>query len=445
MSVFSKVQKLHLNRVFLWLFIPLSLMMMLVMPITRTPDEPAHLLQTYTIADGQLISSLTTSSVMVPENFSLPNSGATFSYADLRATRDVSLSSNRVTIDLPVATAIYPPVSYFPQALGMRLAMLFTDNILALQYSARIANWLVATLLLYTSLRLLPSNRMLFIYLALLPMNLQQIISASADGVAIALVYTLSAFVMHCREKRPRFTAKYYLGMLLLSIGVCCWKVFYTPMILLLLFIPADCFISRGKKRLALGCIIGINVVLLASWALVCYFTMFKDSDAGLTGQTMSGFTTFLQNPMDFLVKLFNALKKYWVYYVFHVFGYRLALSWYNICPGFFLAAASIITLCLFLFADDTKTWRPGYRIGSLGFALVCILISFFMLYLWWTPAEYTYIDGFQARYMLPLLFPVGIAIWQAPKWKISHRLPLLALVVAVDLGYLYQIVTQIA
>lgn len=435
----------RLDIVFLWLFIPLSLLMMIAMPITRTPDEPAHLLQAYVIADGQMISSFTSGTVSIPENWTLPHGGNEFTYSDLYQTKDIFLSEQCVQIDTNVATAIYPPVSYFPQALGMWIAMLFTDNLLVILYSARIANWLCITLLLYAAIRLLPSNRMLFLFLALLPLNLQQIISASADGLAIALVYALAAFVMYCMEKKPAFTWRHYLAALLLAIGVCSWKVFYTPMIFLLLFIPASCFGSSGKKKVGMGCILGTSLLLLAGWALVCFLTMFKGAESGLTGQTMSGISTFLHNPFNFLVKLFGALKANLPGYISGIFGYKNGLSWFNVAPGIFLTATSVCTLLLFLFADDTRTWRPKYRIVSLVLSLVCILLSFLLLYLWWTPAESPRIEGFQSRYVLPLLFPMGIAIWQAPRHRINNRLVLLALVTLVDLGYIWQIFTQIA
>jgi len=437
--------KHRLDLVFLWLFIPLSLLMMIAMPVTRTPDEPSHLRQAYLIADGQLISSFTSGTVSIPENWDLPHGGNEFSYSDLYQAKDIFLSDRSIQMETNAATAIYPPISYFPQALGMWIAMLFTDNLLIILYSARMINWLCVTLLLYAAIRMLPANRMLFLFLALLPMNLQQIISASADGLAIALVYALAAFVMHCMEKKPAFTWQHYLTALLLAIGVCSWKVFYTPMIFLLLFIPSTCFGSSSKKKIGMGCILGTSLLLLAGWALICFLTMFKGSESGLTGQTMSGISTFLHNPLNFLVKLFAALKSNLPGYISGIFGYKHSMSWFNVTPGIFLTAASICTLLLFFFADDTRTWQPKYRIASLGLSVVCILLSFLLLYLWWTPAESPRIEGFQSRYVLPLLFPMGIAVWQMPKHRINNRLVLLALVVLVDLGYIWQIFTQIA
>ena len=150
--------KHRLGIVFLWLFIPLSLLMMIAIPVTRTPDEPAHLLQSYLIADGQLISSLADGEVSIPENWDLPQGGSKFTYSDLYQAKDIFLSDRCIQMDTNVATAIYPPISYFPQALGMWIAMLFTDNLLIILYSARIVNWLCITLLLYAALSLVDAG-----------------------------------------------------------------------------------------------------------------------------------------------------------------------------------------------------------------------------------------------------------------------------------------------
>lgn len=123
----QKILKIRIETWFLILFIPLSLAMMLVMPILRTPDEPMHLLQTYVIADGQLGSSLATKEISVPENLISVEDPRGLTLKRLSGELQEDLSETRVEMDLNTDTAIYPPLSYFPQAAGMRLAMFATN------------------------------------------------------------------------------------------------------------------------------------------------------------------------------------------------------------------------------------------------------------------------------------------------------------------------------
>lgn len=432
------------EKLFLCLWIPLSLLMMAVTPITRTPDEPAHLQQAFVIADGQLISSLTEKTVYLPDNLLPANAGQDFSYDDLRELLHQHLSSSQRAEAIPTATAIYPPFSYFPQALGMALCMLLTDNLFAILYAARLMNWLCITLVLYGAAKLLPYSKRLFALVMLLPMNVQQMISASADGMAIALVALLTAFVLHCVTHRPAFTWKHYAVTLGLGLTLWCFKMFYAPMIFLLCFIPAECFGQQKKKRLWATGVIGGGILLMCGWILLCYMTMFQQAEEGLTGQTMANITNFLQNPADFAVKLIPALLENGLGYISGIFGYRTALSWLNIGPGLPLTLASMLLLVLAFLLDDGGKPGRAFRINGLLLPLVCLLIVFFMLYFWWTPGDSPRIEGFQARYMLPLLFTMAMACKAAPKRQVKHQWLLLAGAAAINLGYLYQIAIQI-
>lgn len=432
------------EKLFLWIWIPLSLLMMAVMPITRTPDEPAHLQQAFIIADGQLISSLTEKTVYLPDNLLPENSGAGFSYADLENLVHQRLSTSRHAEETQTATAIYPPFSYFPQALGMALCMLLTDNLFAILYAARLMNWLCVTLVLYGAAKLLPYSKRLFALVMLLPMNVQQMISASADGLAIALVALLTAFVLHCMARKPAFTWKHYAVTLGLGLTLWCFKMFYTPMIFLLCFIPAECFGQRKKKRLWVTGAIGGGILLMCGWVLLCYLTLFQQAEEGLTGQTMANITNFLQNPADFVVKLIPALLENGLGYISGIFGYKTALSWLNIGPGLPLTLASMLLLVLAFLLDDGGKPGRGFRVNGLVLSLVCLLLVFFMLYFWWTPGDSPRIEGFQARYILPVLFTLAMACKAAPKRQVKHQWLLLAGAGAIHLGYLYQIATQI-
>lgn len=437
------MRKQAFEKIFLWLFIPLSLLMLLVMPITRTPDEPAHLQQAFIIADGQLLSSLTEKRVSLPENLLPENSGPAFDYGDMRSLFSQQLSPNRYTMDTPTATAIYPPFSYFPQALCMALCMLLTDNLGLILYSARLGNYLCIVLTMYAAARLMPRSKRLFAVLALLPMNLQQMISASADGMAIALVYLLTAFVLHCMEHKPRFTWKHRALLFTLGLTTWCFKMFYSPMVFLLCFIPVQCFASRRQKvRQVTGAIAG-GFGLMAAWALTCYLLLFSGAQEGLTGQTMANLSTFFANPADFLVKLAATLKETGLIHLASLFGYKSALSWFNIMPGLPLTLASMALVLLAFILDDAVIPRKGFRLTSGGLSVLCTVLVFLMLYLWWTPAESLRVEGFQSRYLLPLLLPLGIAC--KPRCKqVNHQWLLLAAAVLIDLGYLWKIVVQV-
>lgn len=427
---------------FLLLFIPLSLLMMIAMPIYRAPDEPAHLQRIYVIATGQMVSSMTDGVIHQPVDFFGPVIAETTNYQQLKEI-NFDLSNELVEIPNPTATAIYPPVSYLPQALGMWISMLFTNNRLVLFYSARVMNWLCTMIVLWWGIRKIPKGKWVFLFLTLLPINIQEMISASADGMATTIVFALTAFVLHARETKQVFTWRDYTVMALLSMGLVCWKVFYTPMVLLILMIPQECFGSKKRSTLAkAGNMVGA-FFLVALWGIICYLGIFHGASEGIEGSTATMIQHFFQHPVDFVSRLGLTLIRYIPNYIAGVFGHKF--SWNNVVPGHVYWIGSMV-LCLAVFAADKTPGIHGRtRINMIAASLCCVLVVFMMLYVWWTPMDSEMILGFQGRYLLPLMLPVMLAV-KPPKWHKEKLLPyLMGAVVLLDVGFLIRIVQQIA
>ena len=98
-------------------------------------------------------------------------------------------------------TALYAPVSYLPQAAGIAAARLVTDRLALIAYSGRFFNWLLITVLLWGSVRILPRGKRFTILFLLMPMNLQEAFSLAPDGMTTALAVFMAALVMALREK----------------------------------------------------------------------------------------------------------------------------------------------------------------------------------------------------------------------------------------------------
>lgn len=430
------------GKCFLLLYVPVSLLMMVALPIYRAPDEPAHLQRIYAIATGQMVSSMTDGVIWQPADFFGTIRADTTNYQQL-GELSLDFSSELIEIPNPTATAIYPPVSYFPQALGMWLAMIFTNNRLVLFYAARVMNWLCIVVVLWWGIRRIPKGKWTFLFLALLPVNLQEMISVSADGMATAIVFALTAFVLYARETKQKFTWKDYAVMALLSVGLVCWKVFYTPMVLLMLLIPQDCFGSKKKGTLAkTGNIVGA-FLLVALWGIICYLGIFHGADEGIEGSTASMIQYLLQYPMDFVVRLGLTFIRYAPSYIAGIFGTNF--SWHNIIPGNGYWFSSFL-LCLMIVTAEKMPGISGQtRISMVAASISCILVIFLMLYVWWTPMDSPMISGFQGRYLLPLTLPVMLAV-KPPMWHKEKLLPyFMGATVLLDIGFLIRIVQQVA
>lgn len=419
----DRLTALPMQRVFLALFIPLALGMLLAMPILRAPDEPAHLQQSFLNAEGQTLDALLTGSFTQPEGLLEPADAAHVTRRDALAMLQESVSDGRVTCSRNTATALYPPPGYLPQTAAMALTALFTDSRGVILYSARLGNLACVTALLYWAIRLLPRGKGLAVAFTLTPLSLQQAASASLDGMAMALVFALCAFALNRREA-GRLSRGDMARMALMLLGLCCWKVAYLPAALLLWLIPGQAFGGGKRRSVTLGVMAASAALLLAAWALLCWTVMFRGADEGLNGRMAGNVARFLRAPWDFVPCMLRALAQHGGSYAAQLLGYGQSFSWFNadIGPGLWLAQAAV--LAALWRCEAGHALNAGQRWLTAGACAACVTLSFLMLYLWWTPEGSPAVEGFQGRYLLPLLLPAAAAL--QPAWKrVAPRLAL--------------------
>ena len=433
------------NRYFipLWavLFTIFSAGMMLALPINRVPDECAHLCQAYVIADGQWYQSMKTRTVTIPQQMHFFDSTVINAEGLKQAYDSVDFSCNLVQEPLFTNTAIYPPFSYLPQACGIRLASLFTGNGVILAYCGRITNWLCTFLVLLWAMKKLPAYRKLLAFVTLLPVNLQEMISLSADGMTTALVYALTAFVLSGIHHAKRFEKKDYAALVLLSMGVVLWKVLYFPAVFLILLLPAECFGSTRKKW-TVGCVVILSLAgLLLLWAGVCCFLLFQDAagEGRRERSTLMAIEYLMGQPLEFLRVLYNTVSWWLRDYLGEIFAQ--SLSWYSIHPSPWLVYSSMALCVLTFLAEDSIALCLKTRLAFLAVSGFCILLLFLVLYLWWTPVGEPLIYGFQGRYLMPLLL-MFLAAFKPHSAGVSWWTPVLYLgAAAVNCGFLLEII----
>lgn len=409
----TRLMRLPPQRIFLLLFVPLALAMLLITPIMRVPDEQAHLGQAYVMASGQTLRSLTTGRYACPEGLLATDDPTQVTLRDAAAMLGEGVSPARVEASRNPATALYPPLSYAPQALGMGLGLLTGNRALSL-YGARLGNLACVTALLYWAIRLLPRGKLLAIAFTLMPLSLQQAASASPDGGIMALTFAMTAFVLD-RCQRGRLPRRDLWALALLCLGLATWKIFYLPMALMTLMLPAACFGTRRDKACRLGAMLAGAALLLGAWLLACWALMFSGATQGPTGQTAGNLQRLLAAPWAPLTQLLPTLWHRGAGYVGQLLGYGKAFSWFNADIGWlWLAQAPLLVA---LWRCDEGHALPLRRRGLLaGLCAACVVAGLMMLWLWWNPAESPLIEGFQGRYLLPLLLPLAAAL--TPAWK---------------------------
>ena len=425
---------------FLLLFVPISLLMMLAMPMFRVADEPAHLQRAYLISTGHILPTRET--LFEPENLL---SGTGMTHAAQRSLLSEPLSETLVPSTAGFNTGIYPPLSYVPQAVGMRIARLFTSSRLAMLFGARVGAWLVSTLLLFLSIRWLPWGKGALIAIALLPMLLSEVVSASADGLAIGAAAALVAWVLRLRDAPRPIRGRSWLVTLLLSVCVVSFKLLYAPLLLVLALLPPSCFATPKQRRLLCWAPPLLCAALMLGWLGLCYTGYVAGSTAEPGAGSVSTIVPQLQyvmhHPLRCLVTLLRTLVQQFSTIVLTLFGLHLGALDLTM-PRSAIYASALALLAVWALEPGLSGWRcPAGR--RVRIALLCaialsVLACFLSLYLWWTPLHAGTIEGFQGRYLLPLMLPLFLAL--RPEGQVSpvlrrQALPvLLGLMGAIDL-----------
>lgn len=435
----------------------LGLVLVFLTPPFQVADEPQHFLRAYQISEGQLVAqplSVSTGGVLprslnvtlesVPAGLPRNPEGRQDRQVLWSALHMPLASGDRMEITFWGA-AVYFPVVYLPQALGILPARLLEAPPLVLMYLARLANLALAVVLTALALSLMPFHRWSFGLLSLTPMVLFQRASVSADAMTLGACMLLVALCFHhgyvrTGPLRPRD----YLSLLGAGLLVALCKQAYLPLLGLFLVIPVARLGSKGRYAAAFAVMLIVPTVCQLAWMLYA-----KDlyRPVGVTHVDVPGQIAFVKaHPWRTVEVVFNHLvtdrQRLWREFMGH-------LGWLDTrLPDPLLATLGIlIALVAFLDGGTDAHPRPLTRavtfIAMLG-GTFCVL---FLLYIGWTPVGADFVGGVQGRYLIPLA-PLLLVLVTLPRRRIPQGVArlkpvlvtlFLVLTAAVTIQGLYQ------
>ena len=180
--MFSKNFKLE--KIFLYMVIPIGLLYIFIIPLGRAPDENTHFYRSYEISMGNLIAKkdkMKQGGDYLPENINQIFGDST-KYKDEVKNGNIKASNKKKFVSFP-NTSMYSFITYFPQVLGITLGRMLNLPILWIAFLGRITNFLVWITLMYFSIKLIPFKKLSLLIIMFLPMMLQEAVSLSADAI----------------------------------------------------------------------------------------------------------------------------------------------------------------------------------------------------------------------------------------------------------------------
>ncbi len=379
----------------------LCLMYLIFIPIFQTPDEVNHYVRAYGIAHGYFLTPAG-GELPIPQNL-IPYEWYTYSPFILFKNFHMEIDPANAILHNNVNMALYSPLSYVLQAVGIRIADIFCNNTYILVLAGSFFNMAGCTLLLYYAIKYIPYGKGVITMISLLPMALQERASLSVDAITYAVVVAFLAFCLYMREQKVKMTRGQFGLMYGLIVLVSSCKVVYFVAAFAVLLIPRESFGNQKRERLHKTASLFLTILLSFGWLAAAW---------GYLGDTQGGGSA--SEKLRFMLTSFGRYlyildKTFWEQgegFVFEMLGLKLGSM--DILINNMLILMIILLLGKMYYGEKVMRKNPDYvvEIFTLTIGVGMILLIATSLYIQWTvPAASTYsIEGIQGRYFLPVL-----------------------------------------
>ena len=403
---------------FLLAFVPMALVFWACVPLFQVPDEGLHAVRAFALSDGQVYKRI----VQLPSGFRYDTPVPLTAEGWRALIQDTRLDWAQTQPWDIATTVFYSPLNYLPQALGIRVARLFTDRLYLLGAAGRLFCLAAVCAILFQCVRRLPVGKNLLIAASLTPMFLQEAVSLSADGLVFAvLAADVTLFVCLLKRKAPMTRRERALLILLCALTLSV-KPLYFVFILPFAFLPADRFGGSRRRTLliAYGCSVVLALVWLGPMLLGQDMTTAKrlGVDVSLHRQLLG----ILADPLEYLRCLIRTLVEKGEFYINSSMSSFLYLT-VGLPDVFTFAQYALLGYTCS--RDGALGEYPRARRVLLACSLLSALVIFTGEYLQWTQVGFPVVEGVQGRYFVPLLFPVLLSMTHreaAPQAPFSWR-----------------------
>jgi uncharacterized membrane protein len=383
-----------------------------VNPPLRAPDEWAHFSRAWQISrfhpcpqeqNGILGGYVPAGIDELNSRFAnVPYNGA--SVAKLIDSRRISLNESDQKFLYFPSIAEYPPVPFVPQAVGIDVARMFSRSALAAMYCGREANLIGYILMVWLALTWMPhpQHRLTLALVALLPMSLHQAGSLSADGMTIGLAIVVTTVIWRLTFLESEVSRTELILLFVSTISLSLTKLTYAPISLLILMIPAKRL--GGSRRYAA---IVASVLLCSCIAIILWMSQFRgvpklDLNPAVNPAQQKEY--ILHHPDRVVPILISTVTTYGIRIISGVIG---AFGWNEFALPLVLVVIYYAVLAASVAAGGVpRYWRAAIVATAVGILNLAVMLSAF--YIECRPVGETAMDGFQGRYLVPLL-PLAI------------------------------------
>lgn len=309
--------------------------------------------------------------------------------------------------DVPSTPANYNFLCYSFPALGIAIARILGGSIIDMYILGRIMNLILYTILICFAIKIIPYKKNILFAVAMMPFMLLLAASYSIDGYCIGTVFIFIAYCLKIYKENDTIKLKQFFTLLTIFIFMLLAKnMAYICTAGIGFILPLWKTIKNNKKYIPIIIVSTILILILLCIALAYVKSTFLGDSTGDTrtvGKTnvTKQLNLLLTNPIHDIKLIIEHTKD-------TLFNF----NWYeNLYPSVFFTkyAPSVVLpyiiyiLYISLIEDEVILKIKDKIIFIISFLLVWGMTST-ALYLSYTQVGALYIDGYQTRYIVPIL-----------------------------------------
>ena len=402
----TKQLRIRKEKLFVIIGLIIGLIFCFVNLVLRKYDEHAHFWRAYELSAGNMISGTKQNIPKSIYDTVIDNDGVyhiennTYSYKEVLEHLKDKLDTDNSTYISPGTVTSLSLISYIPQTIGILIGRLLHLNPYIIAILGRITTLIYYLTLIYFAIKLMPKEKWknILIVCSLLPMSITIAASLSPDAVIISTMILAIAYAFHLKYDKEEISLKDVVIFAVLCMIPTVCKVVYVFVILLFFTIPKDKYRCNKQRYKFFAIILCIVLVPLLLWNAISKSTV---EIAIRTSQTEQIYFT-LADPMRDLYTAANTIWNNTENYIFTMIG-----GWHT---PYIIDCIFIIILAITTFGKNNNTKDEEINLLKndkkiiFTICLLIIITIFVAMYVGYTRAEYTIVEGVQGRYFLPVL-----------------------------------------
>ena len=405
-----------------------------VNPPMKAPDECAHFARAYQLQSLQLSPQKQNGILGGYVPAGIPILAIRFAKVSFDGARVAQmLDARKIPFDVRdirfivfPSIARYPWIPFIPQAVGIAIARPFCNSAIAVMYAGREVNLIGYILLVFVALRLMPDPRarLSLALIGLLPMSLYLAASLSADAVTIAMSFVVATALWRMIFLTGRASNGDIALLVVSTILLSLTKFAYAPISLLALAIPKNRLGNARQYRTLIFMLPVYNCAAIFLWMLQFHGMPSVDLNPAVRPAAQEQY--ILHHPGAIPPMLLHTMTLYGKEIFSGVIG---SFGWNEILmPAVLVVIYAIILFIPLMTSAPPRRW--GVAIFAISIAVADSLAILIDYYIQTRPLAEQTIEGFQGRYLIPLL-PMLIFLLGA-KPRFAPRLDRLLLIIAI-------------